>query len=452
MEPADIIASVNRENAELQAKAFEIYKATESINGLHQHIHFLQSYIAHIENQSKQGMLACQQTAKFFERENAAELWSNHQWSQEAANLSTATTDLQKAVLTKIEKSQPSDKQTQQLMDKITDIESNILFKEIQNNDLKHTLREKKDRPKEVQIATTAMIAARDDLNRKLNAANKTLQSKVGSKARTLNRVKNEKDHLEKELANAEAVLAGQEETKVQLQEVIRREERLQIKYQAALAEAENLRLSTDFYRREDSNQVKVITSLQREVAALQNAERQSGYTKIMNEQKAEIAQLVSNQARLEGELRRNKHIVDQSLTKMVEQVCLTNEAKKEAARNRGHALGIAHSLLDSLAQTKMDFAKNVVDTVYAMLKSLDSEQKAKEAIAQIEGYLVRQDSVICSFAANVASNGGEVQNLITDLLKKTPKQPMPKEIKEFISYVRGLQVTLERGLTHPPV
>ncbi|KAH5618564.1 hypothetical protein HBI23_246760 [Parastagonospora nodorum] len=156
MEPAEIIASVNHENAELQAKVhkmeqqlsdlhnlnnaskamfhgqnFEMYTAFETINSLHQHIHFLQSYIAHVEQQSEHGMLACQTTAKFFEHELAAERWSSRQWYKEAASLSSGIKDLQNTVLTKIESSQPTEEQTRQLMEKITEIESNILQKEI---------------------------------------------------------------------------------------------------------------------------------------------------------------------------------------------------------------------------------------------------------------------------------------------------------------------------------
>jgi chromosome segregation ATPase len=163
------------------------------IYGLHQHIHFQQSCIAHVEQQSEQGMLACQQTVEFFRRENAAERWSSHQWSQEAVDLSTRARNLQKAVLTKIEGSQPSDEQTRRLMRRITKIESNILFKEIQNNDLKHALQEKRNRLEELRSTTTAMITARDDLNRKLTTANDKLRSKAGRSARTLSMVKREK-------------------------------------------------------------------------------------------------------------------------------------------------------------------------------------------------------------------------------------------------------------------
>lgn len=477
MEPAEIIASVNRENAGLQTKIqemeqqlfnmhvsnnsfvaifqdqnFEICRANEVIDGLHCHIHFLQDYIAHVEQQSQHGLRACRQTVQFFKRKIAAERWSGRQWIKEAASLSTETRDLQKAVLTKIESSRPSDEQARKQMERITEIESKILTQEVQNNDLKNTLQGQKNRLEEMQTRTTAMIAARDDLNCKLNKANDKLRSKAGKNARNLSTVMEEKDCLKKQLANSGKALAENEETKVQLHKAIQSGERLQIEYQAALAKAQDLRSSTDFYKKADSNQVKVITSLQRKVATLQEVERKSGYTKTINGQKAEIEQLISRQTQLEFELQKSRDIVTKSLTRMAEQAKIAKEAKKEAAVSRGHALGTTGSLLDRLSQTNTDFAKDIVDTVFTMLKDLDSEQKAEEALAGIEGYLSRQGNIIYDFAKNVASNGGEVQDLIKDLQKKIPTQPMPKEVESFISYVRGLQSALETGITHPSV
>lgn len=83
----------NASKAIFQGQTFEVCRAAETINGLHQLKHFLQSYIADVERQSEQETMACQQTAEFFERENAAESWSSHQRSQEAANLSTEIMD-----------------------------------------------------------------------------------------------------------------------------------------------------------------------------------------------------------------------------------------------------------------------------------------------------------------------------------------------------------------------
>jgi hypothetical protein len=474
MEPAEIIASVNRENAGLQAKlrmveqqlfdlhnlnnafkalfqsqTFEIYTATETINSLHQHIHFLQSYIAHVEQKSEQGMLACQNTAEFFQRELAAERWSSRQWYEEAASLSSGIKDLQNTALTKIQSSQPTEEQTRQLIEKITEIESNVLLKKTQNNDLKNALRGKKNRLERLQTTTTAMIDARDDLNRKLIAANDTLRSNAGRNARTLNTVKREQGRLKKELANAEKDLAKYEETRVQLHRIIESEEKLQCEYQTALAKAEDQRLSTDFYKREDSNQVKVILSLQRKVATLQDAEQKSGYTKIIDDQKAEIAQLISSQAQLEGKLQKSERIAEQSLARMVEQVSLAKEARKEAAISKGHALGTASSLLASLSNTKTVFAKNVVDAVFALLKDLDSQQKARDAIAQVKGYLSRQGNVVYDFAESVASNGGEVQDVINDLQQRLPRKPIPEDLTGYISYVSGLQCALETKISN---
>lgn len=110
MEPAQIIESVNRENAELQnqkhqllanlqetedqlskartlndtyqyevqAQAFQMYVANETITNLNHHIYFLQSYIGRVKQQSDQAMRACRDATEYYEREIAAGRWSGY--------------------------------------------------------------------------------------------------------------------------------------------------------------------------------------------------------------------------------------------------------------------------------------------------------------------------------------------------------------------------------------
>lgn len=60
--------------------------------------------------------------------------------------------------------------------------------------------------------------------------------------------------------------------------------------------------------------------------------------------------------------------------------------------------------------------------------------------------YLLRHGNVVYTFAEYVASNGGKVQDRIKDLQEKAPEQPMREEIENFTSYIRDLQVALQRG------
>jgi hypothetical protein len=346
--------------------------------------------------------------------------------------------------LTKIEGRQSSEEQTRQLLKKIAKIESNILLKEVQNNELKHILQKKKDQLEKAKITTAALVTARDDLNRTLITTNARLRSKVGKNTRTLGKVQNEKTGLEKKLADAEASLHEHRETEAQLHEAIEKEEKLQNECQVALAESESLRQTTEFYMREDSTQVKTISSLQREVAILQDAERKSGYGRTINDLKMEIARLISNQVQLKDELQKKDLIVTKSLTKMVEQAKIAGDKKKEAAVTKGHALGMTRALLDSLSQTKTNLAIDVAETVFAMLKDINSKEKSIEAMEKIKGYLARQGNEIFTFAQSVASNGAEVQDLIKDLQRKMPMQGTPKEVDYFIAYVHGLACTLK--------
>lgn len=141
MEPAQIIESVNRENTELQnqnlqpldklqetrdqlskarmlndtyqyevqAQGFQIYVANETIANLNHHICFLQSYIACVERQSEQAMRACRDATEYCEREIAAGRWSGHEWSQEAANLSSSARNLHHSAFANFKASNTSD-------------------------------------------------------------------------------------------------------------------------------------------------------------------------------------------------------------------------------------------------------------------------------------------------------------------------------------------------------
>ncbi|EUC27711.1 hypothetical protein COCCADRAFT_30864 [Bipolaris zeicola 26-R-13] len=478
MEPAEIIASVNRENTELQnqndrllgkikeiqtqlseahtlnnmfqhtfqAQAFEIYTAAETINNLHHHIDFLQSYLAHVEHQSEQAMLACRQTTEYYEREIAAGSWSRHQWSQEAANLSSSARDLHHSAFANFKASNTSDEQKKDLIQKIMEIESTILLKEIEKNNLKHTLEDNRARLKKVCITSSKMIETRNELNRKLAETNVMLRSKAGKSAHALRIAEKEKESLQKKIEDAGEELQKCREIEEQLNKAIERELQLQRECQLSLAEVENFRMSNDFYKHEDANQTQAITSLKRLVANLQKTERKEGYTKIIANYKADIGRLVANQTQLEEEIQKQKCIVTKSLAKMMEQVEITKEAKKEAAAYRGHALATTHSLLVSLSHTKFEVAIKIVDNVFERLKDIDSKEKATRAIHTINGYLERQSKTIDDYTANVISSSAEVRELIRDLQNQTPKEAKPHELKDFIAYVRGLQHRLEGG------
>ncbi|EOA85924.1 hypothetical protein ACJQWK_02581 [Exserohilum turcicum] len=476
MEPAEIIASVNRENAELknqnqrllgqvqetqdqlfearslnnifqhtfQAQAIEICSATETINNLHHYNYFLQSYIARVEQESEQAKLACRQTTEYYEREIAAGSWSGHQWSQEAANLSSSTRDLHHNALNNFKASNTSDEQKKDLIQKIMEIKSTVLLKEIQNNNLKHALEDHRARLKQICIRSSTMIETRNDLNRKLAETNIVLCSKAGKNARALSMAKREKGGLQKKIKDAEEELQKCRETEKQLNEAIKREMQLQHECQLSLAEAEDLRISNDFYKREDANQTQTISSLKRLVANLQKTERDEGYTKTIAKHEAEIAQLVANQARLRDEIRKQQEITTKALEMMKEQKKIANEATKEVATYKGHALALKHSLLVSLSHTKFEVAIKIVDNVFQELKDINSKEKAKWAIHSIIGYLEQQSKTVEDYTTNVASNSAEVQELIEDLQGQTPKEARPDELDGFIGYVRGLQHRLE--------
>ncbi|KAJ6192164.1 hypothetical protein J3E72DRAFT_434844 [Bipolaris maydis] len=451
MEAREIIASANQQNTELQnqnyrllgkvqeaqaqlseahtlnnmfqhtfqAQAFEIYTATEMINNLHHHINFLLSYIAHIEHQSEQAMLACRQATEYYEREIAAGSWSGHQWSQEAAKLSSSARNLHHSAFANFEASNTSDEQKKDVIQKFMEIEHTISLKEIQKNSLKQALEDNRARLKKVCITSSEMIETRDDLNRKLAETNVVLRLKAGKSAHALRKAKDERKSLQKKIKNAEEELQKCRETEEQLNKAIEREAKLEHECQLSLAKAEDLRISNDFYKREDADQTQTISSLRRMVANLQNTERNKGFTKTIADHKAEIVQLIADRTRLEDKIQKQEIIVTKSLAKMKEQVEITKEAKKEVATYKGHALATTHSLLSSLSRTNLEVAKEIVVQVFKLLKDLDSKKKATQAIHTINGYLERQSKAVEDYTTNVISSSAElVQTVLEELAK----------------------------------
>ncbi|KAL6173354.1 hypothetical protein ACJQWK_00908 [Exserohilum turcicum] len=223
-----------------------------------------------------------------------------------------------------------------------------------------------------------------------------------------------------------------------------KREVQLERECEHSLAKAEDLRTSNDFYKRQDSNQTQTIFNLKRLVANLQKTERNEGYIKTITTHKAEIARLVANEVRLKDEVQKHQRIAIKALERMKEQIKIANEAKKEVATYKGHALAAKHSLLVSLSHTKFELAMEIVNNVFKGLKDIDSEEKAKQAIHSINGYLEQQSKTVEDYTTNVMSNSAEVRGVIQDLQGYTLKEARPNEFGSFIDYVRGLQHTLE--------
>ncbi|KAI1676298.1 hypothetical protein KJE20_14130, partial [Pyrenophora tritici-repentis] len=335
--------------------------------------------------------------------------------------------DLHHSAFANFKASNTSDEQKEDLIQKIMEIESTVLLKEIQKNNLKQALEDNRARLKKVCITSSAVIETRNNLNRKLAETNVILRSKAGKSAHALIMAKKEKKGLQKKIEDTEKELQQCRDIEEQLNKAIEREVQLERECQLSLAEAENLRMSNGFYK-----------------PNLQNTERNEGFIKTIANREADIAQLIANQTRLEDEIRKQESIVTKALAKMREQVEITKEAKKEVATYRGHALATAHSLLVSLSHTKFEVAMEIVNEVFQSLKGISSKKKATQAIHTINGYLERQSKTVEDYVTNVMSNSTEVQELIVDLQGQTPKEARPDELDGFIGYVRGLQHRLE--------
>ncbi|KAL1591531.1 hypothetical protein SLS60_011923 [Paraconiothyrium brasiliense] len=475
MDPAQIIASVNKENLELQkandrlvdeieelrklrddglyrfntafqAQTYDLLAAMSFIDNLRDENCFLQSYLAHTESQSEQALWASHQTAKFFERALVEDITKLH---QEAENLSPEACALHQAVLKKIEAGRGSEKQTRQ---KIAEIESNIILKEIQHNDLKYELNKNKGYLKEVKESTTAMIQARDDLNSKLARANDALRAKAGKRSHA---DRKEQTRLKEELANAEASLRDHKYRLKELEGAIASEEKLQVEVQLALAEAESARLAIDYYKSSDNRNSKTITSLKNEVEALKLAKKNSDSSQKIKDQEAEIESLHTLVERLREELKTMERLFNDSMKKTTEQARIAEEALREVKMHKGQALAMAQSLPDGLSKRKWKLALQILDGCWHSLKDLDSQRKAERAVAWIKGFLSEQHESMVNYMEEVRNNGEKIREMIENMLKQIPKKVTPDTTTKLMEYVRALREDVEKrsiGETERPV
>ncbi|KAF5852435.1 hypothetical protein GGP41_007873 [Bipolaris sorokiniana] len=189
MEPAQIIASVNQRNTELenqihqilgklqetqhqlfeartlngiyeyqlQTQTSQIIVANETIVNLNHHIYCLQSNIAYAQNQLEQEQQAYQRTTAFFHHRTTAENWSRIQWNQSAVSLIPGAKSLHQSVVTKTNAGVTSDEPTTELIEKIKEMKSSALLREVQHNELKRALISDKERLEEInhQLVTT---------------------------------------------------------------------------------------------------------------------------------------------------------------------------------------------------------------------------------------------------------------------------------------------------------
>ncbi|KAF9728632.1 hypothetical protein PMIN01_13460 [Paraphaeosphaeria minitans] len=359
MEPAQIIAAVNKQNSALEQQVSQLYGEIEHLQSQLQFTNqafqtqqvdlscayeqlfvqrefemYLHSYIAHLVSRSQGAIHASQQTTEFFESRLAtAKTWT----SKESPNISQEIAELNQKVLTMIKVKAESEDHTRRLQDIIIENESTISLKQTENNKLQDSLRKNKKRLDQHQRTASALITTRDDLNRKLAHSNDALRTKAG-KAKKVTQT------LRTKLKETEAALETQTEQQADLSMVIEEQETLQIQQEAELME---LRRVKEFYRLEDMGQAKTITSLKNHVKELEAGQEAKKISKL----ESEIMHLKMQQERTELELDKQKKLFSKSMDSAKNLQQRATEAEKEVVTCRGHALSITKTLLDSMQE-----------------------------------------------------------------------------------------------------
>ncbi|XP_014550447.1 hypothetical protein COCVIDRAFT_115448 [Bipolaris victoriae FI3] len=463
MEPAQIIASVNQRNTELENQVYQVLSklqetqyqlfeartlngiyeyqlqaqssqtimANETIVNLNHHIYCLQSNIACVQNRLEQEQQAYQQATAFFHHRTAAENWSRIQWRQGAVSLNTGAKSLHQSAVTKTNAGVTNDEPTTELIKKIKEMKSSALLREVQHNELKRAFRSDKERLEEI--------------NHQLVTTNNKLRLEAKNSMRAGRTVQKEKQRLEK-LGNTAHMARELEEVEKQLSKTIGEMERLQSKHQAALAKAEEFRLKAEYHKEKDKSSMQVVTKLKKEVRDLQNAEREKGYLADIKSLKAEQEQLILRNAQLEKEIVGKERIATDSLPRTVEQTKIAKEAKKEVASYKGHAIAQTKLPLESLSKTSLELSRTIVTGVLRLLKDRNNLDKATPADEEIKQYLMEQQQAIVDHASAVQSNLVKVSDVIKAIYNRLLEEIVAINVDDFIQYVHSLYNTLEES------
>ncbi|EMD65807.1 hypothetical protein COCSADRAFT_159419 [Bipolaris sorokiniana ND90Pr] len=463
MKPAQIIASVNQRNTELENQVYQVLSklqetqhqlfeartlngiyeyqlqaqssqaimANETIVNLNHYIYCLQSNIAYVQNRLEQEQQAYQQATAFFHHRTAAENWSRVQWRQGAVSLNTGAKSLHQSAVTKTNAGVTNDEPTTELIKKIKEMKSSALLKEVQHNELKRAFRSDKERLEKI--------------NHQLVTTNNKLRSEAKNSMRAVRTVQKEKQRLEK-LGNTADMARELKEVEKNLSKTIGEMERLRSEHQAALAKAEEFRLQAEHHKEKDKNSMQVVTKLKKEVRDLQNAERDKGYLADIKSLKAEQEQLILRNAQLEKEIVDKERIATDSLPRTVEQTKIAKEAKKEVAIYKGHAIAQTKLPLEGLSKTSLELSRTIVIGVLRLLKDLNNPDKATPADREIEQYLMEQQQAIVDHASAVQSNVVKVSDVIKAIYDRLLEEMVATNVDDFIQYVRSLYNTLEES------
>ena len=193
---------------------------------------------------------------------------------------------------------------------------------------------------------------------------------------------------LLEEVRKAEQQILEYDRLQDSLRQEIANEARLQKELRNSAEENANLQRRLEYFRAEDIKQQHTISSIQRQLKSLHSEERAKGLQHTIRHKTVETERLTEQARKQERELEEKDGQIERLIATIKKSVATIQEKEATATRWKGEVPAHGIQSLDRLRADKISISTEITDSVFQLLKGIDSAQKASEAATAIPTFL----------------------------------------------------------------
>jgi chromosome segregation ATPase len=459
MNPDQIVAGLNRQNErleeenkrlreeistlasyyaeEIKNQAYTVYERDVSLQILSKQMEFLKGQISFIEassaasaQASAEAIASLRQTLHHTQRDNQL---LNYDLSQE-------TVRLQEEIARIHQQSSESESQVREHLTEISELKSTALMNTIRYNESEQKVSLIESDLQSLSDKSDALVKARDDLIKRLNKSNNSLLHKNRRDKKALQDVNLLNGQLSEEVRKAEQQILECDRLKDSLRQEIANETDLQKELRNTAEENANLQRRLEYFRAEDIKQQHTISSIQRQLQNLYSEERAQGLQHTIHHKTVEIEKLTEQARKQEMKLEEKDRQIERLTATIKKSVATIQEKEATATRWKGEVLAHSIQSLDRLRTDKISISTEITDSVFQLLKGIDSARKANEAATAIRAFLATVNTRMI-YATNEIN---KIKDLIANVTYLVDKADGQEAFKQLIDDVSSLHNALK--------
>lgn len=424
----------NRQNAQITAlsslytkdtrnMAYELYKKDTTLRAYAEQVEFLKCQISLIEKSSSASAKASAEAATHLEQSLADQRLLEYDLGQQ-------TIRLQEQITRNHQLSSESDTQLRKYLDQISELKSKVIFNKIQYDGSQKKVSAMQSSIRSLSKKSNKLIKARDDLIKRLNTFNNSIHDKT----------KREQERQSAAVQQLDLEISENNRLRDSLHQDLAQQTLLQEQLRSTAKEKEDLENTIAYFRSEDQQQQRTISSIQRQLKQLSSEERYKGLEQTVRHKTAEIEKLNEQARKKEKTLQEKDTQILRLTATITKSITTMKENEKTIARLKGEVF--AHSIppLDLIRADKVSMSLEIADTVFKMLRDIDSRRKAANAVIQIQDFIKTQHSRL----AHITQTASEIHDLLTDITRLASKAHTAEEMKKFIDDVCELRKKLQ--------